>query len=185
LQRALDDIHRLSFGRGFALSEVKVSDFNDSYLGKLRQLVGSQLLLVPGTRIIIENARGEILLQKRSDFRIWGLPGGMAEPGEGFLTVIKREVLEETGLIIENAQPFGFGCNPDLETIRFSNGDESQFFVLNFYTKTFSGELKIMDDESLALEWFAMDRLPHMLPNMEASVRAYQEFCRGGQFQMI
>jgi 8-oxo-dGTP pyrophosphatase MutT (NUDIX family) len=162
-----------------------VTHFNDSYLGKLRQLVGSQLLLVPGTRIIIENALRQILLQKRSDFKIWGLPGGNAEPGEGLFTVIAREVLEETGLIIEDVKAFGFGCDPDLETIKFPNGDECQFFVLNFYTRTFSGELTIMDDESLAVEWFAMDRLPHMLPNMEASVRAYQEFCRGGQFQMI
>jgi ADP-ribose pyrophosphatase YjhB (NUDIX family) len=94
-------------------------------------------------------------------------------------------VLEETGLTVEDVKPFGFGGNPDSETISFPNGDKCQFFVLNFYTKTFSGDLKILDDESLALAWFVMDRLPHMLPNMEASVRAYQEFCRGGQFQMI
>jgi ADP-ribose pyrophosphatase YjhB (NUDIX family) len=162
-----------------------MADFNESYLGKLRQLVGSQLLMVPGARIIIENAIGEILLQKRSDFEIWGLPGGNAEPGEGLVTAIEREVLEETGLIVANVQPFGFGCNPELETIRFPNGDVCQFFVLNFCTETFSGDLKIMDDESLALDWFAIDRLPKMLPNMEASIIAFQEFCRSGQFQMI
>jgi 8-oxo-dGTP pyrophosphatase MutT (NUDIX family) len=162
-----------------------MGDFSDSYLGKLRQLVGPQLLLVPGARIVIENVLGEILLQQRSDFEIWGLPGGNAEPGESLLSVIEREVLEETGLIVEDVKPFGFGCNPDLETIEFPNGDNCQFFVLNFYTKTFSGDLKIMDDESLALEWFAINRLPKMLPNMEASIIAYQEFCRSGQFQMI
>ena len=59
-----------------------MNDFADSYVGKLRKLVGSRLLLVPGARIVIENTSGEILLQKRSDFGVWGLPGGNAEEGE-------------------------------------------------------------------------------------------------------
>ena len=51
-------------------------DFGNSYVGQLRKLVGSRLLLVPGARIVIENSSREILLQKRSDFGLWGLPGG-------------------------------------------------------------------------------------------------------------
>lgn len=58
------------------------------------------MLLVPGARIVIEDPVGQILLQKRSDFGLWGLPGGNAEPGEDTTTSIAREVLEETGLTI-------------------------------------------------------------------------------------
>ena len=162
-----------------------VSGLEDSHLGKLRQLVGSQLLLVPGARIVIENLDGRILLQKRSDFKIWGLPGGNAEPGEGLFSVVEREAFEETGLIITNAKPYGFGCNPELESIRFPNGDKCQFFVLNFYTKSYSGDLRTSDDESLALEWHSKNALPEMLPNMKASVHAYHEFMSTGEFQMI
>ena len=43
-------------------------DFDNSYVGQLRKLVGSRLLLVRGARIVIENTSREILLQKRSDF---------------------------------------------------------------------------------------------------------------------
>ncbi|UWQ32179.1 NUDIX domain-containing protein [Leisingera sp. M527] len=159
--------------------------FEDSYLGKIRQLVGSQLLLVPGARIVIEEPDGKILLQKRSDLGVWGLPGGNAEPGEDLTSVVEREVLEETGLIITGATPFGFGCNPEIETVEFPNGDRCQFFVLNFFTRSFSGDLRILDGESLALEWFRMDKLPRMLPNMEASVRAYGSYRSNGEFQMI
>lgn len=162
-----------------------MTDFEQSHLGELRRLVGSRMLLVPGARIIIENAHGEILLQKRSDFGIWGLPGGSAEPGEDLKSVIVREVQEETGLTIQDATPFGFGSNPNLETVRFPNGDECQFFVLNFFTKSYSGELCLLDGESLALEWCAPDELPRMLPNMEASVQAYQRFGKSGEFQLI
>lgn len=162
-----------------------MSGFEDSYVGKLRKLVGSQLLLIPGARIVIENRDGEILLQQRSDFGIWGLPGGNAEPGEDLHKVIVREVFEETGLTITNPMPFGFGCNPDVETFRFPNGDVSQFFVLNYYTRSYSGTRKMLDGESLALEWFSKDALPEMLPNMKQSIHAYEVFCATGEFQMI
>lgn len=162
-----------------------MTDFLDSYLGQLRQRVGSQLLLVPGARIVIENARGEILLQKRSDFGRWGLPGGNAEPGEDIMTSAIREVFEETGLTISDPQPFGFGSNPRLEAITFPNGDACQFFVLNFFSRRFSGELAMLDGESESLDWVAPSDLPDMLPNMAASVRAYERFCLSGEFQMF
>ena len=159
--------------------------FEESHLGRIRQIVGSRLLLVPGARAVIQNSDGKVLLQERSDLGLWGLPGGNAEPGEDLKTVVEREVLEETGLTIANAKPFGFGGNPDLETIEFPNGDQCQFFVLNFFATLFSGELAMLDGESLALEWFDLDSLPNMLPNMKASVEAYEVFCATGEFQMI
>jgi len=162
-----------------------VADFKDSHLGKLRAIVGSQLLLVPGTRIIIEDAAGKILLQKRSDFGVWGLPGGNAEPNEDLTEGITREVFEETGLTIKDAKPFGFGCNPDIETVQFPNGDHCHFFTLNFYTKTYSGSLAMLDGESLALDWFSKSALPELMPNMKASIEAYEKFCVTDVFQMI
>lgn len=162
-----------------------MTDFNDSYLGQLRQTLGSRLLLVPGARIVIENAAGEILLQQRSDFGLWGLPGGNAEPGEDITTSIIREVFEETGLTISDPVPFGFGSDPKRESVTFPNGDACQFFVLAFTTRTFSGALQMLDGESLALDWVAPSDLSDMLPNMAATVDAYLRFCETGEFQMF
>jgi ADP-ribose pyrophosphatase YjhB (NUDIX family) len=159
--------------------------FADSHLGKIRRLVGPQLLLVPGARVVIERFDGKVLLQMRSDLGVWGLPGGNAEPGEDLKSVVEREVFEETGLTIADAIPFGFGGNPEIETIRFPNGDKCQFFVLNFVSKSFSGDLVMRDGESLALEWFDTGNLPKMLPNMEASIRAYENYRATSEFQMI
>jgi ADP-ribose pyrophosphatase YjhB (NUDIX family) len=55
--------------------------FAYSHLGRIRRLVGPQPLLVPGARVVIERSGGKVLLQKRSDLGIWGLPVGNAEPG--------------------------------------------------------------------------------------------------------
>lgn len=47
---------------------------------------------------IIRDDRGRILLQRRSDYGDWGLPGGGMEPGERIEETMIREVKEETGL---------------------------------------------------------------------------------------
>jgi 8-oxo-dGTP pyrophosphatase MutT (NUDIX family) len=159
--------------------------FSESYLGRLRAIVGDRLLLVPGARIVIEDGEGRILLQQRSDFGVWGLPGGNAEEGENLESVVVREALEETGLIVSDVKPFGFGCDPTHETITFPNGDRCQFFVLMFYTRSFVGKATVSDDESAALTWFDLDKLPLLLPNMACSLEAYQRFKTSGEFQMI
>lgn len=159
--------------------------FADSYVGKLRSLVGSRCLLVPGARVFIAREDGAILLQHRSDFSVWGLPGGNAEEGEDLTQVAIRETFEETGLRIRNPKPFGFGSNPESETIRFPNGDVCQFFVMMFYVTDYDGHLAIDGSETLDLHWFRADELPKMLDNMRKSVEAYAAFTRTGAFQMI
>ena len=131
---------------------------------------------MPGARIVIEDTDERVLLQLRSDFDIWGLPGGMPEPGESVKQAIEREVFEETGLTVESCHPFGFGSNPERETFTYPNGDKCQHFVLNFYTSAFSGSPTSNSDETLRLEWFATSDLPEMLPNMRRSVDAFLEF---------
>lgn len=51
----------------------------------------------------IENQFGDVLLlkQKRGN-QLWTLPGGKVRPRESLREALKREVLEETGLKIQN-----------------------------------------------------------------------------------
>ena len=160
-------------------------DFANSYLGRLRSMIGNRLVLVPGTRVVVENAGGQILLEKRSDFGRWGLPGGSAEEGEDLETVAIREVLEETGLIVSRLQPFGFACDPALETVIYPNGDRCQNFSLNFLTRHFDGVPRVAEGENTECTWFSADELPDLLPNMRQSILCYQRYLESGQFQMI
>ncbi|MEO0327320.1 MAG: NUDIX domain-containing protein [Pseudomonadota bacterium] len=158
--------------------------FEDSYLGHLRKKVGNDLVIIPGTRIIIENYSGEILLEKRTDFGLWGLPGGTAEPGENAQTSIIREVLEETGLNVSNVQAFGLSSDPVIETIRYPNGHLLQSYVVLFFSNTFSGDLRINSEENDRLEWFKPDALPDVLDNMRCTIEAYLTFKKTAEFQL-
>jgi len=163
---------------------VSVS-FQDSYLGRLRSVVGDRLLIMPGTRIVIEGKGGRVLLERRSDFGIWGIPGGVPEEGEDIVTAIVRETEEETGLTVKDPRPFGYACDPAFETIRYPNGHQCQYFSLMFCATSYEGALGARDGESSELAWFKPDELPVMLPNMRRSVEAYGRFKRSGAFQLI
>ena len=154
----------------------------NDYLKSIRELIGKKEISTPGARIVILNGSDQVLLEERSDFKIWGLPGGTADPGEDIVGAAKRETLEETGLTICNPIPFGFSSSPELERITFPNGDRLHSFNLLFYTHDYSGELNI-SKESLNLEWFDLDELPPMLENMKRTVLAYLEYRSSGKFQ--
>lgn len=160
--------------------------FEESHLGRLRAKVGNDLLLLPGTRCVVIGSGDRVLLERRSDLDIWGLPGGNAEPGEDIATTIRREVREETGLEIEGLTPFGFASDPATEMITFPNGHPCQYFVLLFAARAADDRTPVLSAESLELRWFRQDQLPEdMLPSMRRSVQAYQAFRRTGIFQLI
>jgi 8-oxo-dGTP pyrophosphatase MutT (NUDIX family) len=162
-----------------------MSDFSGSYLGQLRKVIGSRLVLVPGTRIVIEDEAGLILLDFRSDFRLWALPGGACEPSEDAAATIVREVLEESGLIVEGVTPFGFASDPRWETTTFPNGDVCRNFSLMFTSREFSGTPRPLDGEALEYQWCDPRDLPDMVANHRRSVEAWLRWKAGDGFQLI
>jgi 8-oxo-dGTP pyrophosphatase MutT (NUDIX family) len=58
--------------------------FKGSYLWRLRQKVGSDLVLMPGAMVALLREDGRVLLTKRRDTGVWCLPAGAAEAGGNF-----------------------------------------------------------------------------------------------------
>ena len=66
----------------------------------------------PSARLLVVDAQGRVLLF-RFAFRegalagrvFWATPGGALEPGESFADGARRELAEETGLVIEDPGP--------------------------------------------------------------------------------
>ena len=160
--------------------------FSDSYLGKLRKIVGSRLILVPGARIVLHDRLGRVLLELRKDFRRWGLPGGHQEIGDSSAETAIREVFEETGLQIKRPQVFGIASDPRHETITFPNGDKTQSVAILFHAGRPRGEPKFDPHETLELAWFALEDLPAgLMPNSARTLKAFRRYRRTGKFQMI
>lgn len=70
---------------------------------------------------IIETAPGEVLLIRRRNPPLgWALPGGFVEPQESAEEAVRREIVEETGLVIETTVQMhtysGRGRDPRLPT---------------------------------------------------------------------
>jgi 8-oxo-dGTP diphosphatase len=69
---------------------------------------------VPGTSIIARMPDDRIVLIRRRDNGLWGLPGGMVDWGETVPTVVERELLEETGLtLVRIRRLVGVYSDPD------------------------------------------------------------------------
>lgn len=157
-------------------------EFSQTYVGQLRRIMGSRPLLVPGARVVIENGAGEVLLQRRSDFGVWGVPGGNGEIGESLHDTAVREALEETSLRLSRLDFFGLCTSPELETVTFPNGDVCQFVIALFHCKEFEGEPRASDQkETLALGWFSPHALPNMLPKMANTLRLFLHYKQTGR----
>ncbi|MEG2018800.1 MAG: NUDIX domain-containing protein, partial [Clostridium sp.] len=73
------------------------------YVENLRGIIGTTPVNFVASTVVVVNEAGQILLQKRSEpFGAWGIPGGMIELGESTEDAGRREIFEETGLVIDD-----------------------------------------------------------------------------------
>ena len=130
------------------------------YIEEIRELIGHKRIILPGSVAIIRNSKGQILMQQRTYPRgKWGLPGGLMELGESTEEAARREVMEETGLKLGELTLFGVYSGPGYLCIA-ENGDEFEVVAVVYTTSDYDGEVRVMDSESLAFEWFDLDKLP-------------------------
>ncbi len=106
---------------------------------------------------------GKILLGRRhsdaekasSELRgegTWTMPGGKMDFGESFEDGAKREVLEETGLHLDEIKVF---C------VNNCKNEHAHFVTVGLFSDKFSGEPQIMEpDEIVEWCWFDVDDLP-------------------------
>jgi ADP-ribose pyrophosphatase YjhB (NUDIX family) len=121
--------------------------------------------LRPGVAAVIQNGEGRILLQRRSDNALWGLPGGSVEIGESVRDAIVREVREETGLSVELVRLIGVYSDPRLQVVRYPDGNVVHYISTLFACRIVAGDLQT-SDETLDLRFFDPADLPDDLVPM-------------------
>jgi 8-oxo-dGTP pyrophosphatase MutT (NUDIX family) len=162
--------------------------FSETYLGKIRKKFGKDFVIIAtGANIVIENDKGELLLQLRTDDGRFDLLGGACDPMEDMLECAKREVKEESGLTIRSLRPFCYSCNPKYALHTYPNGDKIHGHTLVFCTNEFEGEFVKDEAETEDLVWFAPDQLPYvnMREEMVRILKVYFEYKKDGQFKLL
>lgn len=120
----------------------------------------------PAVTVIIFDGEGRVLLQKRRDVGLWGIPSGHVEPGETVEAAAKREVLEETGLHIEVDKLIGVYSDPASQVFHYPDGRVVHFITTYFSAAISGGELEVNESESLEIKFFPPSNLPNGLLNM-------------------
>ena len=144
-----------------------------SYLESIRRKIGNELLLTPGVAAIIRNDSNQILLQRRGDNGLWSLPGGGVDPGETPAEAIVREVLEETGLVVEPTAIVGIVGGSQHMRFTYPNGDRIEVVAALFACRVLGGTLRAEGEETLALDYFDLASLPPLFPHYPQELLAH------------
>jgi len=113
-------------------------------------IVGVGAVVIEGPRVLlVKRARPPIQGQ-------WSIPGGALEVGELVREAAAREVLEETGLIVEPGQLLGVFD-------RVLRNDEQRvqyhYVLVDFLCRALGGELQAASDAA-EVRWFTREELP-------------------------
>ncbi len=119
------------------------------------------VLLQDGAAAIILNEKNQVLLQRRADRDVWGLPGGCQELGERFQDTIIREVKEETNLdVLEEDLKLIDIVSGSTRRNSYPNGDVVINNTALYCIKKYTGEIK-WDSESKEMMFFDFSNLPN------------------------
>lgn len=110
--------------------------------------------------VAIFNVSGNMLLGRHAHDGRWATFGGSVEDGESTQGAALREVREETGLDLEDAELFGtFGGSP-IYTVQYADGSAEAYTVTMFGHVTTAQVIPQPDGvEILECRWFTPDAL--------------------------
>jgi len=128
-----------------------------------------------GVGILIQNTEGQILVGKRkgSHSPFYSIPGGHLELGESFEVAAKKEVFEETGLVVEDPKVYSVVNN--LETYKSEN---IHAVSVNLFVDKYIGIPEVKEPEKCE-GWFWCDPEDLPQPHYEASTLAVRCYLEG------
>jgi ADP-ribose pyrophosphatase YjhB (NUDIX family) len=111
-------------------------------------LAVSAAIIRDGRVLVAQRARGPAL-------GIWTMPGGVVEAGETLAEALKREIEEETGLIVE---PVALAGHREVLVREADRRVSRHFVILCFATRWISGDVRLNEELSEA-RWLKPEEL--------------------------
>jgi ADP-ribose pyrophosphatase YjhB (NUDIX family) len=106
---------------------------------------------------IVGNEKAEILLIQRGDSGVWLYPTGWADVGYSPAEVVVKEVVEETGIVVEPVRLIAV-----IDGLRLG-ARGLPFYSLVFHCRAMGGELSRHPLETRDVGWFGEDAMPEPL----------------------
>ena len=129
------------------------------YVEDLRKIIGNQPLNLVGSVVAVIDEQGKVLLQKRPE-GVWGLPGGLLELGESAEEAARREVTEETGVLIGKLQLLEVFSGKQYYR-KLANGDEFYPITIAYVSKDIINKtIQIDGIETMEAGFFGIDEFP-------------------------
>lgn len=105
----------------------------------------------------LKNTEGKYLILKRSEKEVaypgkWSVPGGKVEGKDSIKEALKREFLEESGLVIGDEIKF-------LGEFEFTRPDGYHVIGMRFLCEYVSGDLKIDENDFSDGAWMGLEEL--------------------------
>lgn len=153
----------------------RMGELEMGYIMDLRKEVGHRPLLMPCGGVLLFNEKGQILMQRRRDNRMWSCPAGSMELGESFEETAVREVLEETGLHCKKLEFFTLESGEKMHYI-YPNQDEIYSIEAVYVCREYEGEMKVQEEEIIEQGFFDLDDLPEpIFPLYDRVIKMYRE----------
>ncbi len=116
-------------------------------------------MTVDAALLVSDNNQWKLLLIERKHDPFagsWALPGGFVEENETLEQAVERELMEETGLQVDNLQQFRAYSNP--------NRDPRQRTITMIFVVVLNQipNNAIAGDDAANLKWFSFDNLPKL-----------------------
>lgn len=121
-----------------------------------------------------ENER-VLMIKRQKSWKGMAFPGGHLENGESITECVSREIMEETGLHIQNIRYKG-------NAYFFNTVNLKKHIIWNYLCEDFSGELRKHCEEG-ELKWVRLDELENM-PLAEGMEYRFDLFLQPGIFEL-
>lgn len=131
------------------------------YIMNLRKYVGHEPLIGVGATTLVFNDKNELLLNLRTDTNTWEIPGGSMELNETIEETAIRELKEEAGISADKLELVSVLSGKDYY-FEYPNGDKMCTVIILFKVLNYTGNIKVSDNESKQLKFFALNDLPNM-----------------------
>ena len=140
-------------------------------------MIKQKLPLRTGVGIVVLNKKNEIFVGKRKDNPVdkWQMPQGGVDEGEDYITAMKRELLEETGIknieiIKEIEKIYQYELPENLVGIIWKGkyrGQKQKWFITRFLGEEKEINLNTKHAEFVDWKWIEPKLLPKVIVNFK------------------